>query len=905
MPPGARSRWAPSFPRTVRPVRASSSSSGTTTRRLVPSACRAWLSGELPGQPGEGLDGAVVGPRQEHHAVGDAQQLARPHERRELPRAEAELGEPGRRRVRRTGRRRGRRAAAPARRRARAREPAARAPGDAPVAVREAGCGGEHGVEQAGVGQPGRAPGGLRAAGRGRAGRRGRGRRRRPASERAAAAACSGSTSQPAGARRPSPATGTPIATSSALRTTPRRAQLGAGSGTASIVASSAARAAAAPRRRSSGGRTSSTVTPASTRRRPGSRSTARSPTRSGSGWRSRSRTMSAPERAHPGGHRGRADVQDELARAGSSPVPSRVGCRRTSSVGDGQPRAGGEQRVAAGDGLARHPAQVHRHPGHPARRLDGRAAGSAARARRPALALRAGQLEPVAGAQAPGRQRAGDDGAGAAHGERAVDPQPHVGGRRPGRAGAATSAAERGAQRRPVPAPVTRGDRDGRRRRPATCRPGAAGVGEGEVGIRRSLRVTTSSPSPDAEGASASRCSADCGIQPSSAATTSSTAGHRSDPGEHRRDEPLVARHVDERDRASPSTGRSRRTPGRCVMPRRRSSAKRSGSIPVSARTSVDLPWSTCPAVATRAASARRQHRARPPRSSSPPGATARRSSRQRPCSSRPSTAGSPGAQGRARSAPAARRPRWAASTPGAPPPPTVAVESTPSRRPRPRQPRGERLGAGAQQVRGLGVQRGPDRRDRAAQRRLQRRQRQLVDAHRAGQRMPADPLDERSARAGRAEQQPGLRAAEQLVARGGHQRGARRPARCAASGSSGSSGCGASRPEPMSTTTRHRRSGRPARRPHGAREAADARSSTGAPSARTRCPGRSRRRSRPQVRAVGRADLAEPGARGLSRSGRRNPSPISTSSPARDDDLPPGRPARPPPARARRRRC
>ncbi len=34
--------------------------------------------------------------------------------------------------------------------------------------------------------------------------------------------------------------------------------------------------------------------------------------------------------------------------------------------------------------------------------------------------------------------------------------------------------------------------------------------------------------------------------------------------------------------------------------MPRRRSSAQRSGSMPVSARTRVDLPWSTCPAVAT-----------------------------------------------------------------------------------------------------------------------------------------------------------------------------------------------------------------------------------------------------------------------------------------------------------------
>src|SRR3954471_6656075 len=38
---------------------------------------------------------------------------------------------------------------------------------------------------------------------------------------------------------------------------------------------------------------------------------------------------------------------------------------------------------------------------------------------------------------------------------------------------------------------------------------------------------------------------------------------------------------------------------PRSIVIPRRRSSAQRSGSIPVSARTSVDFPWSTCPAVA------------------------------------------------------------------------------------------------------------------------------------------------------------------------------------------------------------------------------------------------------------------------------------------------------------------
>jgi hypothetical protein len=39
---------------------------------------------------------------------------------------------------------------------------------------------------------------------------------------------------------------------------------------------------------------------------------------------------------------------------------------------------------------------------------------------------------------------------------------------------------------------------------------------------------------------------------------------------------------------------------PSSMVSPRRRSSASRSVSVPVSARTSADFPWSTCPAVAT-----------------------------------------------------------------------------------------------------------------------------------------------------------------------------------------------------------------------------------------------------------------------------------------------------------------
>ena len=118
--------------------------------------------------------------------------------------------------------------------------------------------------------------------------------------------------------------------------------------------------------------------------------------------------------------------------------------------------------------------------------------------------------------------------------------------------------------------------------------------------------------------------------------------------------------------------------------MPRRRSSAQRSGSMPVSARTSVDLPWSTWPAVATtcisRAVPA--QRRARPSRDERVVvgRSTQRRSSRQ-PAALDPADdrrlAGRSGAAQRAR---AARPPSRAATTPGAPPPPTAPSLGTTS---------------------------------------------------------------------------------------------------------------------------------------------------------------------------------------------------------------------------------
>ena len=48
----------------------------------------------------------------------------------------------------------------------------------------------------------------------------------------------------------------------------------------------------------------------------------------------------------------------------------------------------------------------------------------------------------------------------------------------------------------------------------------------------------------------------------------------------------------------AVPSGSTSCANPSSMVMPRCFSSARRSGSVPVSACTSVDLPWSMCPAV-------------------------------------------------------------------------------------------------------------------------------------------------------------------------------------------------------------------------------------------------------------------------------------------------------------------
>ena len=234
--------------------------------------------------------------------------------------------------------------------------------------------------------------------------------------------------------------------------------------------------------------------------------------------------------------------------------------------------------------------------------------------------------------------------------------------------------------------------------------------------------------------------------------------------------------------------------------MPRRRSSAHRSGSIPVSARTRVDLPWSTCPAVATTA------HRHSPGPAATHArivgvgsAGTQRRSSRSRPCSH-------PAEHRRARRCAAARRTARAALS---------AHDSQFDARVRRRRRRRPRDGTTSAAAVGR-ARRAAARRARAAApgRRAARPRSGCRAPRRVASSAARVSLSTRRARAsgcrrsrshqvGVAEQQPGLRAAEQLVAAGGDQRGAGAQGAWRASGSSGSSGSGASSPEPMSATT------------------------------------------------------------------------------------------------------
>ena len=274
-----------------------------------------------------------------------------------------------------------------------------------------------------------------------------------------------------------------------------------------------------------------------------------------------------------------------------------------------------------------------------------------------------------------------------------------------------------------------------------------------------------------------------------------------------------------------------------------------------------------------------------------------------------RPTTGGSPRAQ-RAR---ARRRHRDRAtahdralsSSSGSAPPPTFGrslrdhvAAATPSAQPLGARPQLLLAGLEHAEHRELGA--APRRVAVEPQRRLERRERQLVDAQRARQRMRAAALD----RSALADHQARLRAAEQLVAGEADDGGARRDER-RTGGSSASSGTPlGSAPEPTSSIT-------------GTREAAHSSSiatSSVKPTmrkfdwcARMIAPVLLAERPRVvgQARAVGRADLDEARARRAHDVGDAERAADLHQLTARDDDLAPAGERRRARAARRRRSC
>ena len=230
--------------------------------------------------------------------------------------------------------------------------------------------------------------------------------------------------------------------------------------------------------------------------------------------------------------------------------------------------------------------------------------------------------------------------------------------------------------------------------------------------------------------------------------------------------------------------------------MPRRRSSAHRSGSIPVSARTSVDLPWSTWPAVATTCMPAR-------PRPGPGPPSGAVRAGR----------AGSGPA--RADRAPLASRPAVARRTARAGPPRRWAARPRARRHPR-RWPRTRRRRRRSRPRRAARPAAGPGC-GRSAGSASSASAVGVAGPRRVASNAARVSLSTRIARASGWRRR---RCTSSAPAPGAPSSSpacgppsslspdavtsvAPCPSAVAASGSSGSSGCGASRPEPMSATT------------------------------------------------------------------------------------------------------
>ena len=149
----------------------------------------------------------------------------------------------------------------------------------------------------------------------------------------------------------------------------------------------------------------------------------------------------------------------------------------------------------------------------------------------------------------------------------------------------------------------------------PATCSSTSSSASSRRSSSTRPTFVSATSPCRTSSISRIRRCSSDCGFQPSVAATTNTAASTAPTPASMlrmKRSCPGTSTNDTER----PDGSSAAANPRSMVSPRSFSSVSRSGSVPVRAFTSVDLPWSTCPAVETTwlvtAAPGRRRQRSR-----------------------------------------------------------------------------------------------------------------------------------------------------------------------------------------------------------------------------------------------------------------------------------------------------
>ena len=254
-------------------------------------------------------------------------------------------------------------------------------------------------------------------------------------------------------------------------------------------------------------------------------------------------------------------------------------------------------------------------------------------------------------------------------------------GSRRPGSPVAARTRVQVGARAPPRP------DRASEVRRLAAPAPSR------RSGSARSALLITSRPCRTPSASSAARCSVGLRHPPLVAATTNMTAGTGPTPGEHVRDEPLVARHVDERELSRPAM----LGPGEAEVDGQPAAVLLGQPVGLHAGERAARAWTS---------RGRRARRWRRRACSSADGASSARLPAVVVLGRRPSA----GRAGSGRPRPARRPPAspvrsgggvgsgrltaaLGSSTPGAPPPPTARRCSRPARA-RPRQRAGEPLG-------------------------------------------------------------------------------------------------------------------------------------------------------------------------------------------------------------------